>query len=390
MMGLTKGTRLTSPRTFVTQRFGAEEWEALVEPLCASDRVVLAQAVPAGWYDHAIRARLVRRLSIRVGGAMARELGRYEAECDLMTVLRWFLRLVKPSFAVRNMNLYWCRSESGGRWTSEVSDKVIVARLHGWDPVEPALCHTLLGYLARTLEFLGSGEVAIDHTHCRAGGDPFCEFRTESFRAEGLARWSDTALTPSDVTGITLELAQLTDLEALAEAVVDVLIRRLSFSYVALYVRTVPRSEPRLLRARGAEGGGVFERLLLHTCGGTLGWLHIEARADRCHPEMLDLLLPCFAVALRGAGACLESLPEVSHSSPDHLKCRVDIAAHRWGATPRQQGVLELVVQGLTNKEIASQLGCQEGTVEVHVSQLLKKSGAGNRAGLVAKVWSEP
>ncbi len=46
------------------------------------------------------------------------------------------------------------------------------------------------------------------------------------------------------------------------------------------------------------------------------------------------------------------------------------------------------MLHGMTNKEIAAKLGCQEGTIEVHVSQLLKKSRAGNRAGLVAKVWT--
>jgi DNA-binding NarL/FixJ family response regulator len=51
--------------------------------------------------------------------------------------------------------------------------------------------------------------------------------------------------------------------------------------------------------------------------------------------------------------------------------------------------VLELVARGKTNKEIAAVLGRSEGTVEVHVTNLLRKYGASNRAGLVAMFWGE-
>lgn len=69
------------------------------------------------------------------------------------------------------------------------------------------------------------------------------------------------------------------------------------------------------------------------------------------------------------------------------LDRRIEDAARRWGLTPREREVLDLVVEGQTNKEIAGELGCQEGTVEVHVSRMLKKSGAANRAQLVTRVW---
>jgi len=69
---------------------------------------------------------------------------------------------------------------------------------------------------------------------------------------------------------------------------------------------------------------------------------------------------------------------------------RVAASARRWGLTARETEVLPLVVEGLTNKEIAARIGCEEGTVEVHVSKILKKSGAGNRAGLATLVWEGP
>lgn len=47
--------------------------------------------------------------------------------------------------------------------------------------------------------------------------------------------------------------------------------------------------------------------------------------------------------------------------------------------TPRQQEVLELLCQGLSNKAIAARLDLAENTVRVHVAAILKLLGARNR-----------
>ncbi|MER5632841.1 response regulator transcription factor [Streptomyces nitrosporeus] len=54
--------------------------------------------------------------------------------------------------------------------------------------------------------------------------------------------------------------------------------------------------------------------------------------------------------------------------------------------TPREREVLRLVGQGLTNTEIAGRLVLAEGTVKVHISSILRTTGARNRveAALVA------
>jgi len=44
----------------------------------------------------------------------------------------------------------------------------------------------------------------------------------------------------------------------------------------------------------------------------------------------------------------------------------------RRGLTPRQKDVLELLVAGRTNKEIAGSLGIAEATAKLHVSALLR------------------
>jgi DNA-binding NarL/FixJ family response regulator len=50
--------------------------------------------------------------------------------------------------------------------------------------------------------------------------------------------------------------------------------------------------------------------------------------------------------------------------------------------TPREHQVAMLVVRGLTNKEIARQLGITEGTVKLHVHNILRKLGVRSRYAL--------
>ena len=49
------------------------------------------------------------------------------------------------------------------------------------------------------------------------------------------------------------------------------------------------------------------------------------------------------------------------------------------GITPRQLEVLALLVEGQTNKEIASRFSLSEGTVKIHVSSVLEKLGVHRR-----------
>jgi DNA-binding NarL/FixJ family response regulator len=52
------------------------------------------------------------------------------------------------------------------------------------------------------------------------------------------------------------------------------------------------------------------------------------------------------------------------------------------GLTSREQQVLELVEQGLRNKEIASELGIKPGTVKIHMKHIFEKTGVHGRYGL--------
>jgi DNA-binding NarL/FixJ family response regulator len=54
--------------------------------------------------------------------------------------------------------------------------------------------------------------------------------------------------------------------------------------------------------------------------------------------------------------------------------------------SPRQEEVLDLVVNGMSNKEIGARLRITERSVKHHVSQLLRVYGVASRAELIATV----
>jgi DNA-binding NarL/FixJ family response regulator len=58
-------------------------------------------------------------------------------------------------------------------------------------------------------------------------------------------------------------------------------------------------------------------------------------------------------------------------------------SARRSTLTPQQTVVLDMVVQGLSNKEIAQRTGLSHGTVRNYVSELLLSLGVANRAQLI-------
>jgi len=58
------------------------------------------------------------------------------------------------------------------------------------------------------------------------------------------------------------------------------------------------------------------------------------------------------------------------------------------GLTPRELELAGLVVSGLRNREIATQLGISEGTAKLHLYNVYKKLGVANRVELVLRMRS--
>ena len=54
--------------------------------------------------------------------------------------------------------------------------------------------------------------------------------------------------------------------------------------------------------------------------------------------------------------------------------------------TPREQKTLHLIIQGLTNKEMASEMGISPKTIETHRARIMEKMGADSLPGLM-KRW---
>lgn len=64
-------------------------------------------------------------------------------------------------------------------------------------------------------------------------------------------------------------------------------------------------------------------------------------------------------------------------------------AMDRYGLTAREVDVLALIVQGVSNREIASMLSIVPATVQDHVRSLCKKTGSKRRAELLARVLND-
>ena len=89
--------------------------------------------------------------------------------------------------------------------------------------------------------------------------------------------------------------------------------------------------------------------------------------------------------------ACLKSVASGSSWMADSVfreSSRMDRYA-RSELTPREQQVMELVEQGLKNKEIARELGIRPGTVKIHLKHIFEKTGVRGRYGLALSVMKD-
>ena len=87
----------------------------------------------------------------------------------------------------------------------------------------------------------------------------------------------------------------------------------------------------------------------------------------------LPTLLACIGTAAEGT-VWLEDSVFRDAQRPE-AKMRSDL-------TPREKQVAELIETGLTNKEIAEQLGISPGTVKIHLKHIFEKTGVRGRYGL--------
>lgn len=119
--------------------------------------------------------------------------------------------------------------------------------------------------------------------------------------------------------------------------------------------------------------------------GGVAGFLSRDVHPDSMAAAIL-LASRGFAVLPRSA---LDQLRQAARRSSAALRAsrrKVDQPGETVSLTLRQQQVVQLLLEGLSNKEIARRLGITESTVKVHVRSIMGRAGVMSRTQLVLSV----
>jgi DNA-binding NarL/FixJ family response regulator len=108
-----------------------------------------------------------------------------------------------------------------------------------------------------------------------------------------------------------------------------------------------------------------------------LRYLQAGARGIIQRTADLESLLACIRTTANGGTWMQDAV------FGDRLQ---SIGTPRSELTPREQQVMELVEQGMKNREIASELGISPGTVKIHLKHIFEKTGIHGRHGLALTV----
>jgi two-component system nitrate/nitrite response regulator NarL len=108
-----------------------------------------------------------------------------------------------------------------------------------------------------------------------------------------------------------------------------------------------------------------------------LRFLHAGAAGVVRKTSALDTILRCIRTAADG-GTWMED--DILSDSRRRER------SGRSPLTARETQVMELVQNGLRNREIADQLGIRVGTVKIHIKHIFEKTGIHGRYGLAASL----
>lgn len=112
---------------------------------------------------------------------------------------------------------------------------------------------------------------------------------------------------------------------------------------------------------------------------GAKGYIVKSATADNLR-HVLPLILSGETYIPAAAMAVL-----MNPAAPDPTGDMDGLPSATMALTGRQLEILKLMAQGMQNKDIAARLGTLEGTVKVHVRNILQKLGVSNRTHAVVK-----
>ena len=104
-----------------------------------------------------------------------------------------------------------------------------------------------------------------------------------------------------------------------------------------------------------------------------LRYLHAGARGILRKSAEVPALLACLRSVVSGTNWMEDSVFRDAGRQGKYSRSEL---------TPRELQVMELVEQGLKNKEIARELGIRPGTVKIHLKHIFEKTGVRGRYGL--------
>lgn len=209
-----------------------------------------------------------------------------------------------------------------------------------------------------------------DHSLVREGVQLILEKQLPGCAVVGASTWAETQQlleSPGDLDWVLLDLGlpDIAGLDALT---------RLRTNHPELPVVVLSSTEDRALVLECINRGAA-------------GFVAKSASAR----VLTDALHLIFAGGIYLPPSLFGHAPAAAEQPEQVLSSRREELARR-GLTPRQIEVLELVVQGLSNKHIASRLGVGEATVKTHVAAGLHALNVKNRtqAAFVLAQWDSP
>ncbi len=173
----------------------------------------------------------------------------------------------------------------------------------------------------------------------------------------------------------------------------------ISYALPELHCMVVPNLKSAVLELKKDQE---FKIVILDLClgdaGGLLGLLELRGIAPKTpilinsaygDREIVNTALICGAAGFISKAAGREVLIAAVR---DVLRGRPVVTAPNWPSqttqrlTYQQLRILEMICQGLLNKQIAHRLGIYETTVKAHVSETIHKFGVSSRTQAVLKI----